>query len=105
MLDSAHKAISPSTYDCALCSITHGVFSEREQWKAYRESSEHEFLFLHRDEFQRQFRSKWLPKFSFPIVLEAGSEGLQVLISNEELAEMAQPQELIDLINGRILPG
>jgi len=31
-LDAAHKIISPSTYACNLCSLTHGNFSEKQVW-------------------------------------------------------------------------
>ena len=105
LVDSVHKVLSPSTYNCALCYLTHGVIGERERWKAYRNTTGHQFIFLHRDEFQKQYRSKWLPKFTFPVVLEAGAEGLQLLIGSEELSDMDQPEELMDLINARLPPG
>lgn len=50
VLDSAHKLISPSTYQCELCSITHGLFGEREAWRKFRESFDGIMTFLHRDE-------------------------------------------------------
>ncbi|WP_241234677.1 hypothetical protein [Nonlabens ponticola] len=37
-LDSAHKIISPSTYQCKLCELTHGAFTEHDEWSRFRES-------------------------------------------------------------------
>ncbi len=39
-LDIAHKIISPSTYQCNLCSLTHGTFTERDVWKKFSEESD-----------------------------------------------------------------
>ena len=51
LADMAHKALSPDTYNCQLCKLTHGHFGMREQWKGYLESLDAELVFLHRDEF------------------------------------------------------
>ena len=55
LADMAHKAFSPSTYNCQLCKLTHGHFGMREQWKTYLESIQAELVFLHRDEFHKQY--------------------------------------------------
>lgn len=74
LLDSAHKLISPGTYDCKLCELTHGVFKEDVDWIRFRESVKTtnpnlKLEFLHKDEFEKQYWSKWLPKYDFPIIL------------------------------------
>src|SRR3546814_7322004 len=35
LLNMAHKIVSPSTYECSLCSITHGAFTMRARWKEF----------------------------------------------------------------------
>lgn len=100
-LDILHKAFNPSTYNCNLCSITHGTLGENETWKASRESGNHPMEFLHIDEFQKQYASKFGHKFSFPIVLAATANGLEVFISSEELNAIGQPEELITIIKER----
>ena len=35
LTDIAHKMLSPKTYTCNLCAITHGLFSEKEEWKEF----------------------------------------------------------------------
>lgn len=100
MLDSAHKIISPATYDCKLCELTHGVFKENELWSRFLDrlrfreslngmkpvphslryesiSKNHpdvQLEFLHKDEFHKKYWSKWLPKYDFPIVLMASEQ-------------------------------
>lgn len=55
LADMAHKIVSPDTYNCQLCMLTHGHVGMREQWKEYLESIEAELEFLHRDEFLKNY--------------------------------------------------
>ncbi len=101
MIDSVHKMVSPSTYDCSLCAITFGIVSEDELWKSFRASTKHELIFYHRDEFEKQFRSKWLPKYDFPVVLAEVDNSLEVFIPSEVLNELSTSEELIEEIAKR----
>jgi hypothetical protein len=101
ILDGLHKIVSPSTYDCNLCAITYGNFSEDKIWEAFRVQSEIEMEFYHKDEFLKKFRSKWLPKFDFPIVLSEENGELAVFITSEELNKLEYASQLIDKIKKR----
>jgi len=101
LLDGAHKALSPNTYKCNLCDLTYGVFKERKAWKKYRQEVDWNMEFLHKDEFKKQYASKFGYKFEFPIVLIALDDELQVFISTRELNELQTMEALIDLINKR----
>ena len=101
LLDSAHKIISPKTYSCRLCDITFGVFKEHTVWKNFRKTNGLEMEFLHKDEFQKQYASKFGYAYTFPIVLVQSDYDLEVLITTEELNELKAPQDLIDLISTR----
>ena len=101
LLDSARKLITPSTYNCNLCDITFGVFSERAAWKHFRESSGIDMVFLHKDEFLKQYKSKWLPKYEFPIILSEEKKRLDLFISTEELNELKSVNELVEEIQNR----
>lgn len=52
--DIAHKVISPGSYSCTLCALTHGALSERRAWKDFRERHPNRLEILHRDEFHRR---------------------------------------------------
>lgn len=102
LLDSMHKVFSPSTYDCNLCDITFGLVGENRIWKKFREQSKMPMSFVHKDEFTKSYASKFGYKFTFPIVLLEGNNGLEVFIPTEELNELQSAKELIDLIRERI---
>ncbi len=98
ILDSAHKVFSPKTYNCSLCDITFGVLSENKLWKAFRDTSELKLDFLHKDEFLKNYKSKFSYKFTFPIVL---TESLDVFIKTEELNTLTKAEDLIEMIEKR----
>lgn len=97
ILDSMHKVLSPSTYQCNLCDITFGVVSENKAWKKFREESALDMKFLHRDEFAEQYGND----FTLPIVLKRADDLLDMLISAEELNQLNSPEELIHLVQER----
>lgn len=53
LADIGHKILSPQTYTCELCMLTHGYFSEREAWRVFVESLPLRAQFLHRDQFRQ----------------------------------------------------
>ncbi len=101
ILDSMHKVFKPSTYDCKLCDITYGVVSENRTWKKFRQNSQQNMVFLHKDEFTKKYASKFGYKFTFPIVLIEGQNGLEVLISAEELNTLKTAHGLIRILKER----
>lgn len=101
IIDGAHKILSPSTYECKLCEITFGAFTENSVWKKFRTESDLEMEFLHKDEFQKQYASKFGHKFTYPIILGETQNGLEVLMSTEEMNGMGDAEELIELIKER----
>ncbi|MEO9513343.1 MAG: GTPase [Flavobacteriaceae bacterium] len=102
IMDSMHKVFSPSTYDCKLCDITFGVMTENNTWKSFRQESELQMDFLHKDEFAKEYASKFGYKFNFPIVLIEGKQGLEVLISREELNQLETANGLVNLVKERV---
>lgn len=102
LLDGAHKILSPSTYECSLCSLTFGAFSEKSEWKKFREGNHVKMEFLHKDEFRKQYASKFGHKFTFPIVLAQTNEEFEVFISTEELNNFEKEKDLIRLIQTRV---
>ena len=93
LMDIGHKALDPDTYQCNLCSLTHGVLSEHKQWKEFREQSSAEMKFLHRDEFEQEYQRK----FDYPVVLK--EDELEVVISQAELNDIPTLDRLIEEVN------
>ena len=95
MLDSAHKLLSPSTYQCKLCELTYGLVRENMAWKAFREQSDEELVFLHRDEFEQQYSQR----FEYPFVARFLQGELKLLLSSDEFNAIASTEELIARLN------
>jgi hypothetical protein len=102
ILDSAHKLLSPTTYDCKLCDLTHGVFSENKHWSTFKESSSIEMVFLHKDEFLKQYKSKWLPKYNFPVILSEEDQALHIFMSSKDFETIETVVELIAVIESKV---
>ena len=105
VFDSMHKILSPSTYDCKLCDLTFGTFNEKRVWKKFRQNAKHEFRFLHKDEFLKRYKSKWLPKYDFPIALLMENDSMELLISAEDFESLQTTRQLMALVEERLSPG
>ena len=101
LLDSAHKVLSPATYNCHLCAITFGVLTEDTIWKKFREQSSLQMIFLHKDEFVNQYASKFGHKFTFPIILVESNHDFEVFVGTDELKNLENASDLIALITER----
>lgn len=98
VMDSLHKVMSPQTYDCKLCELTFGVFTENKRWKDFRENAQVDMVFLHKDEFQKNYASKFAAKYSYPCVLAATPHDLQLFMDSETLNQLESVEELIALV-------
>ena len=92
VFDFAHKILSPSTYNCRLCQLTYGTFSEKQVWKEFRDNTAEELLFLHRDEYERQFEKR----IEYPVILKNAGNDLEVLLPHHEIEKMSDVADLID---------
>jgi len=81
--DIAHKILSPDTYECNLCAITHSHFSMRKPWADFLETLNVELEFLHRDELDKQYgkQDAALPAIFF----KKKDKELTVAITAEEI--------------------
>jgi len=95
LLDIAHKLISPKTYQCKLCSITHNTFSENEKWKRFRKTTTLPLEFLHSDEFEANYNPI---ETKYPVILLEENKKLREWIPKNEIEKIETTKELIDLI-------
>jgi 5-methylcytosine-specific restriction endonuclease McrBC GTP-binding regulatory subunit McrB len=94
LMDIGHKIIKPETYTCNLCNLTFGNFSENRKWKEFRENTDIEMEFLHRDEFE----TKYEMKLDCPVILK-GADPLEIAIPKEQLEEFKSLDQLINAVN------
>lgn len=102
LLDTAHKIVSPSTYNCDLCALTFGSLRENAVWKNFRENSKVPMEFYHKDEFEKAFASKWLAKYTYPVLLMQNENELEVGLTAEQFAEIDTLESLISKVNSLI---
>jgi hypothetical protein len=102
LLDIAHKIIDPSTYECRLCELTFGTFTEKSLWKKFRKDHKIEMEFLHKDEFLITYASKFMPVYTYPVILELTAHELDLFMETKELNAISETQELIDAIQKRL---
>lgn len=102
LVDIAHKIISPNTYSCSLCDITFSVFKENKDWKKFRKASIIPMEFLHKDEFNKVFASKFNFKTNYPVVLAETDYNLEFFIATDELNTIENVADLMQLVEGRL---
>lgn len=100
IMDSAHKLFAPSTYQCALCAVTHGIAGMRSDWKDYMRSLPYETRFYHRDGFQRDWSgiADELPAIFF----QATANDMKILVARSELEAVSSVAQLTALLGRRI---
>ncbi len=95
ILDIGHKVLSPDTYKCNLCDLTFGLLTENTEWKKYRESSDYNLEFLHKDEFEKKYHEKR----AYPIILKSNNDNIFTeLISSKRINNINSVNELINEI-------
>ncbi len=90
LIDLGHKILSPETYSCSLCKLTHGPFTEIDAWKAFRTSIGYPMEFLHRDEFEKKYNQR----FQYPVILKKETT-IEVLLKKEDIDSLADLDALI----------
>lgn len=97
--DIAHKILSPGTYACNLCALTHGHLKVREDWVRFLESLDADCTFMHRDEFHTHYG---LTPIELPAIFRKTTEGLGLCIDADTLRNCASLNELKKLIASRL---
>lgn len=95
LADIGHKIFSPGTYRCDLCMLTHGLFSEREEWREFVAQLPIETRFMHRDEFRQEFPQADVP---LPAVFLQRDGRLALCVSARSLHDCKDLDELKNLI-------
>jgi len=99
--DAAHKALSPTTYQCTLCRLTYGLIAEKQAWRRFIHTLSGDCIFLHRDELRRRYPALALRP---PAVLSVGDTGEpSVCIDAEALNRCDDLAALMDLVRNHCL--
>lgn len=99
LLDIGHKIVSPQTYSCNLCAITHSTFSMRDEWKSFVAGLGVPVEFLHRDELAERHG---LRDVQLPAIFLKAEDGLKPWISREEIDRCRSLDELKRLVEHKL---
>ena len=94
LIDYAHKLISPSTYSCNLCKLTHTNFGQRKEWKEFAKHSSVKLEFYHIDEFEEIFNES----FKYPIILKKLADVFEILLDSIKITKLTNVNDLIKAI-------
>lgn len=95
LLDIGHKIVSPQTYSCNLCAITHSTFKMRDEWKQFVEQLGCQVEFLHRDELAERYGLRDIP---LPAIFLKTATSLQPWIGQNEINHCRSLAELKRLV-------
>ena len=93
-LDFIHKIVSPKTYKCELCALTHGSFKEKPEWKQFVDETEIKMSLHHIGDFEEQYRTS----YDYPVVVMEDDDQLKVVFNKTQLGKMKSTLELIEAI-------
>jgi len=99
LTDSAHKLLSPSTYSCNLCSISHSSFGMKKEWKEFLHSIKYQLEFLHRNELSKKYN---ITKIKLPAILIKENNSIRILIKAPYINSCKNIDDLKELINKEI---
>jgi hypothetical protein len=100
LVDALHKLLSPSTYPCSLCGLTHGATSMRPEWKTFLQSLPVPTRFMYRNQFRTEYPQ--LSTYPLPAVFAEQNDGtFKPFLTAAELTQ-TDLSGLIDLIRNRL---
>jgi hypothetical protein len=99
MMDSVHKIVSPSSYECGLCAITHGAFTMDRRWRDYLRGLGHETVFHHRKDFNHAYPDA---NVALPAILAERGGKLVTLVSGQEMQALNSVNDLISALDAAL---
>lgn len=95
LTDIAHKLLSPDTYQCNLCNLTHGYFTARDEWIGFLRELDSDIEFLHRDEFAKQYGEH---NADLPAIFCKQGDDLKLWLDKQVIDKIDSTEALMQLI-------
>ena len=92
LFDIAHKLVSPHTYSCDLCQITHETFSENAEFSALK--ARHPIELFHIDEYEALYPAEE----HYPAIIVRRNGELIQRINRERISQLQSVDDLKSLI-------
>lgn len=101
--DIAHKILSPQTYNCNLCAVTHDKFGMKNEWREYLKTLAATVEFLHADEFKAKYQTESTEKL--PAIFKKENGQLNPVINSNAINACRNVGDLKRIINAQISEG
>ncbi|MCA1625679.1 MAG: hypothetical protein LC778_18145 [Acidobacteria bacterium] len=99
LTDVAHKILSPQTYSCNLCSLTHSSFGMKDEWREYLKTLPAPFEFLHADELKAKYK---IENVKLPAIFKKENGKLKETIGANAINGCRSIADLKQIINAEI---
>lgn len=101
LTDFVHKILSPATYPCSLCKLTHGNLGVHKKWVTFLETLPYQTNFLHKEE--AELNDSLHGKHRLPVILIKSNKGKStVLLKASELNNLTSLDELIEKLSTKL---
>ena len=97
--DYFHKKRNPETYQCNLCMQTFGGISMKKDWKSYIKNLDIPTEFLHKDEFEKNYKVK---NAKYPSAYLRNGSSMKIFISKDEMNKIKSLDEMKDLVSKKL---
>lgn len=98
-LDLAHKLVSPQTYACKLCEVSHGWLGMRREWRDHVAGLPLPVVFHHRDDFAAAYPGA---DVDLPAILLDRDGALEPLIGPVEFSRVDDLGELMAMLDEKL---
>ena len=98
LFGAIHKIVSPSTYDCELCILSHHYFGARKIWTEFVESARVPVRIYYKDQFKQKFEEE----IEFPAVMSYDNSSLNCILGRKELSSINDLNELFVLLREKV---
>lgn len=102
VLDSVHKTVSPETYTCNLCALTHGMLTMRPDWRRWLKSLPMPADFYHRRDFRSAFPE--CANEPLPLVGRLSDGHLSIVLSSDALSQVKSVDQLVATLQSKLAP-
>ena len=99
-VDWFHKVISPGTYQCQLCQLTHHHFGSRALLKTWQKQIPYEVEFWYEDQWNEKHREEELPLIA--ILQTDQTAQIEIILTKEEIEKLTSLDELLSRVSEKI---
>lgn len=92
LFDIAHKVLSPQTYSCDLCQLTHDAFTENAEFTSLK--SQHPIELFHIDEYEARYPAEE----HYPVIVVRRNDAVVQRVNRERIGQLRSVNDLKSLV-------